>query len=46
MVMSGGNVFTCRKKRRRILTTIREGTMVDTELGNWKEFIEAMLRSK
>ncbi|WP_366557345.1 MULTISPECIES: protein YpfM [Pantoea] len=20
--------------------------MVDTELGNWKEFIEAMLRSK
>ncbi|WP_414004118.1 protein YpfM [Pantoea sp. alder81] len=46
MVTSGGNVFTCRKKRRRISPTIREGTMVDTEMGNWKEFIEAMLRSK
>ncbi|MBS0880449.1 protein YpfM [Pantoea sp. JGM49] len=46
IVLSGGNVFTCRKNRRRITTIIREGMMVDTELGNWKEFIEAMLRSK
>ncbi|MBS0898314.1 protein YpfM [Pantoea dispersa] len=43
-MMRGGNVFTCRKKRRKIATTRREGIMVEHELGNWKEFIEAMLR--
>ncbi|WP_420916323.1 protein YpfM [Pantoea dispersa] len=42
--MRGGNVFTCRKKRRKIATTRREDIMVEHELGNWKEFIEAMLR--
>ncbi|MBK4784384.1 MAG: protein YpfM [Pantoea sp. Pent] len=44
IVMRGGNVFTCRKKRRKIATTGREGIMVEHEPGNWKEFIEAMLR--
>jgi len=44
IVIRGGNVFTYRKKRRNIATTIREGIMVELELGNWKEFIEAMLR--
>jgi len=44
IVITGGNVFTTRKKRRRIAATIREGFMVDTEMGNWKEFIEVMLR--
>ncbi|MBN6032107.1 protein YpfM [Pantoea ananatis] len=46
IVMTGVNVFTRRKKRRNIATTIREGSMIDTEMGNWKEFIEAMLRNK
>jgi hypothetical protein len=46
IVMTGVNVFTKRKKRRNIATTIREGSMIDTEMGNWKEFIEAMLRNK
>ncbi|MBM0748626.1 protein YpfM [Pantoea eucrina] len=32
------------KKRRTIAITIREVVMVEYELGNWKEFIEAMLR--
>ncbi|WP_374190829.1 protein YpfM [Pantoea ananatis] len=44
--MTGVNVFTRRKKRRNIANTIREGSMIDTEMGNWKEFIEAMLRNK
>ncbi|MXP49916.1 protein YpfM [Pantoea sp. Eser] len=34
------------KKKRSIAITIREGIMIDTEMGNWKEFIEAMLRNK
>ena len=44
IVIRGENVFTCRKKRRTIAITIREVVMVEHELGNWKEFIEAMLR--
>lgn len=44
IVIRGGNVFTCRKNRRTIAITIREVVMVEYELGNWKEFIEAMLR--
>ncbi|MGF7224084.1 hypothetical protein FHW06_000145 [Pantoea agglomerans] len=34
------------KKERNIASTIREGIMIDTEMGTWKEFIEAMLRNK
>ncbi|ERM10544.1 hypothetical protein L584_12645 [Pantoea agglomerans Tx10] len=44
--ITGVNVFTCIKKERNIASTIREGIMIDTEMGTWKEFIEAMLRNK
>jgi len=44
--ITGVNVFTCIKKARNIASTIREGIMIDTEMGTWKEFIEAMLRNK
>jgi len=44
--ITGVNVFTCLKKARNIASTIREGIMIDTEMGTWKEFIEAMLRNK
>ncbi len=46
IVITGVNVFTWRKKTRNIASTIREGIMIDTEMGTWKEFIEAMLRNK
>ncbi|MDK4215804.1 hypothetical protein [Pantoea agglomerans] len=44
--ITGVSVFTCIKKERNIASTIREGIMIDTEMGTWKEFIEAMLRNK
>lgn len=44
--ITGVTVFTCIKKERNIASTIREGIMIDTEMGTWKEFIEAMLRNK
>ncbi|WP_409520056.1 protein YpfM [Pantoea sp.] len=44
IVLTGENVFTRIKNRRRIGSTIREGSMIEIEMGNWKEFIEAMLR--
>lgn len=46
IVLTGVTVFTCLKKRRNIAITIREGIMIDTEMGTWKEFIEAMLRNR
>ena len=51
--LTGVTVFIWLKKERNIAITerniaitIREGIMIDTEMGTWKEFIEAMLRNK
>lgn len=40
----GSMIFTFTINLRRLLRIIREVVMIERELGNWKDFIEVMLR--